>query len=118
MNTVIWIIQGILAVMFAMAGLMKTTQPKEKLIPKLPWVKDFSIGTVRFIGASELLGAIGIIIPYLTGIVPILTPLAAIGLVFIMVFASVYHGGKKEYKEIAFNVSLLILSAIVAYSRF
>jgi uncharacterized membrane protein YphA (DoxX/SURF4 family) len=117
MNIVIWVIQGILAIMFIISGVMKTTQPKEKLVQKLPWVKDFSIQTVRFIGISELLGAIGVIIPYLTGIYPILTPIAAIGISIIMISASIYHYGKKEYKEIAFNFVLFALAIITAYSR-
>lgn len=47
MNTVVWIIQGILVLIFAMAGIMKTTQPKDKLVKSLPWVNDYSLPTVR-----------------------------------------------------------------------
>jgi len=118
MNTTIWIIQGIVAAMFLMAGMMKSTQPKEKLEPKLPWVKDFSLGIVRLVGVSELLGAIGLIVPQLTGIMPALTPIAASGLVLIMLMAAVYHFRKQEYKAIGFNVVLLALSLIVALYRF
>ncbi len=117
MNTTVWIIQGILALMFLLAGLMKSTQSKEKLSKSLPWVNDFSLQTVRFIGVSELLGAIGVIIPQLTGIFPILSPIAAIGLVVVMILAASHHIRKNEFKEIAFNAVLLILSAIVAYYR-
>jgi uncharacterized membrane protein YphA (DoxX/SURF4 family) len=118
MNIAVWIIQGILALMFLMAGIMKSTQPKEKLVKSLPWVNDFSLQTVRFIGISELLGAIGIIIPQLTGILPILSPIAAIGLVVIMVLASAHHLPKKEFKEVGFNSILLVLAGIVAFYRF
>lgn len=118
MNIAVWIIQGILAVMFLMAGIMKSTQPKEKLVKSLPWVNDFSLQTVRFIGISELLGAIGIVIPRLTGICPILTPIAAVGLGIIMVLASAHHLPKKEYREVGFNTVLLILAIIVALYRF
>lgn len=118
MNTTIWIIQGIVAAMFIMAGIMKSTQPKEKLEPKLPWVKDFPLGTVRLIGISELLGGIGVIVPQLTGILPILSPIAAAGLALTMVFAAVYHFRKQEYKEIGFNVVLLALSLVIAIYRF
>jgi uncharacterized membrane protein YphA (DoxX/SURF4 family) len=116
-NITVWIIQGVLAAIFAIAGILKTTQPKEKLSPKLPWVNDFSISAVRFYGTAELLGAIGIIIPYLTGILPILTPLAALGLACMMLSAAIYHYGKREYKAIAFNLVLLILALVVAFSR-
>lgn len=118
MDLTVWIIQGILALMFLMAGIMKSTQPKDKLVKSLPWVNDFSLQTVRFIGISELTGAIGIILPQLTGIYPILSPIAAVGLAIIMVLAASHHIRKNEYKEVAFNAILLILSAFVAYYRF
>lgn len=88
MNVFLWIVQALLAAAFVMAGVMKSTQPKEKLAPKLPWVRDFSPATVRFIGIAELLGGLGLILPAATGIAPILTPLAATGLAIIMVLAA------------------------------
>jgi uncharacterized membrane protein YphA (DoxX/SURF4 family) len=118
MNIAVWIIQGILALMFLMAGIMKSTQPKDKLVKSLPWVNDFSLQTVRFIGISELLGAIGIVVPQLTGIYPILSPIAAVGLAVIMVLASVHHLPKKEYREVGLNTILLILAVVVALYRF
>jgi uncharacterized membrane protein YphA (DoxX/SURF4 family) len=118
MNTIVWIIQGILALMFLMAGIMKSTQPRDKLVKSLPWVTDFSLQTVRFIGISELLGAIGIVVPQLTGICPILTPVAAVGLAVIMILAAAHHLPKKEYREVGFNVTLLILAVVVAFYRF
>ena len=118
MNICIWIIQGILAAMFIMAGITKSTQPKEKLEPKLPWVKDFSLNIVRIVGILELLGGIGLIVPQLTGILPVLTPIAAVGLALTMLLAALYHFRKQEYKAIAFNAVLLVLSLIVAFYRF
>lgn len=118
MNIAIWIIQGILAAMFGMAGVMKSTQPIDKLAPKLPWVNDYSPEMVRVIGVSELLGAIGLIVPWATGIQPILTPMAAAGLAVIMVFAAIYHFSKGEYKEIVFNIVLGGLAGAVAYFRY
>jgi uncharacterized membrane protein YphA (DoxX/SURF4 family) len=118
MNTIIWIIQGVLAIMFLMAGYMKSTQPKEKLVMSLPWASDFNIQTIRFIGISELLGAIGIVVPQYTGIFPILTPIAATGLVLVMILAALHHLRKDKYKGVAFNVVLLILLAIVSIYRF
>lgn len=118
MNITVWIIQGLLAAMFAMAGVMKTTQPMEKLEKSLPWVKDFSLPMVRFIGVSELLGALGVVLPMATGILVILSPIAATGLAVIMVLASIYHIRKKEFKEIAFNGFLFAMAVVVAYYRF
>ncbi len=118
MNTALWIVQGFLAIVFIMAGVLKTTTPKEKLIKQLPWVNDYSYGTVKFIGVSELLGGIGIILPWLTGIVRFLTPLSATGICVIMVLAlTTEHLKKKEYKEVAFNMVLLMLAAFVAIGR-
>jgi uncharacterized membrane protein len=118
MNVVLWIVQSILAGMFVMAGIMKSTQPKEKLAEKLPWVNDFSPATVRFIGVVELLGGLGLILPAATGIAPILTPLAATGLAVIMVLAAIVHVRRKEPSGVAFNVVLFALAAFVAWGRF
>jgi uncharacterized membrane protein YphA (DoxX/SURF4 family) len=118
MNIAVWIIQGILALMFLMAGITKSVQPKDKLVKTLPWVNGFSLQTVRFIGISELIGAIGIVVPQLTGICQILTPVAAIGLAVIMILAAAHHLPKKEYREEGFNATLLILDVIVALYRF
>ena len=118
MNTTIWIIQGILAAMFTMAGVMKSTQPIEKLAPKMPWVNDYSPGMVRFVGISELLGAIGLIVPMATGILPILTPIAAAALALVMVLAAVYHIRKAEYAGTVPSLVLFVLCAVVAYFRY
>ena len=119
MNTALWIIQALLAAMFAMAGTTKLTQPQEKLEKQFPWVNDFSLSTVRLIGVSELLGAIGLIVPWLTGIVPVLTPIAASGFCLIMILATnLVHLKKGEYKGVAMNVVLFLLALFVAYGRF
>ena len=118
MNVFLWIVQGLLAVMFVMAGLMKASQPKEKLAASLPWVESFPLGVVRFIGVAELLGGIGLILPAVTGTAPILTPVAAVGLAVTMALAAVWHGRRKEFSAIGFNAVLLILSVVVAWGRF
>jgi uncharacterized membrane protein YphA (DoxX/SURF4 family) len=118
MNTVLWIVQILLALAFGMAGLAKLTQPKEKLATNMGWVNDFSPNIVRGIGALELLGAIGLIVPALTNILPILTPLAAVGLVLTMAGAALTHLRRKEMPMIAINLVLLALAAFVVYGRF
>jgi uncharacterized membrane protein YphA (DoxX/SURF4 family) len=117
-NVFLWIVQAALAAVFAMSGVMKSTQPKEKLAEKLPWVHDFSAGTVRLIGVVELAAALGLILPAATGIAAVLTPLAASGLVVVMVLAAATHARRKEPSAIAFNAVLLILAALVAWGRF
>ncbi|KKD06657.1 DoxX family protein [Streptomyces sp. WM6386] len=118
MNALLWTVQAVLAAMFAMAGVMKSTQPKDKLAEKLPWVADFSADTVRFIGVVEFAAALGLILPAATGTAPVLTPLAATGLAVVMALAALTHARRKEPQAIAFNTVLLILAAVVAWGRF
>jgi uncharacterized membrane protein YphA (DoxX/SURF4 family) len=118
MNILLWIVQAVLAAAFVMSGLMKATQAKAKLESRLPWVEDFSAGTVRFIGIAELLGGLGLILPAATGIAPILTPIAATGLAVIMVLAAATHIRRKEPSGVAVNAVLFLLAALVAWGRF
>jgi uncharacterized membrane protein YphA (DoxX/SURF4 family) len=118
MNTVLWIIQFLLALAFGMAGLMKLTQPYEKLGERMAWVKSFSATQVRLIGLVELLAAFGLLLPGLTGILPILTPLAAAGLVLDMLGAAFTHLRRHENQMIIGNFVLLALALFIAYGRF
>lgn len=118
MNTAIWIAQGITAAMFLLAGLMKILQPKEKLSGKMSWVNDYSTPMVKLVGLAEVLGGIGLIVPQATGILPVLTPVAAVALVLVMVLAAGYHFRKNEMKAIGTNIVLTLLLAFVAWGRF
>ena len=119
MNAVLWIIAGLLAAVFATAGALKLTQPREKLLAAgMAWTGDFSDGTVKLIGALELLAAVGLILPALLDVVPVLVPLAALGLVLVMVGGAVVHARHKEYPNIIGNVVLLALAAVVVWGRF
>ena len=118
MNVLLWIVQAVLALAFAVAGFMKLTQPKEKLLGTLPWVEDFSPTTVKLIGTAELAAALGLILPAATRIAPVLTPLAATGLVVLMVLAAITHARRREPSGIAVNAVLLVLAAVVVWGRF
>jgi uncharacterized membrane protein YphA (DoxX/SURF4 family) len=118
MNIALWIVQGILAAVFLLAGLMKIAQPKEKLATNMGWVNDFSGSQVRAIGIVEILGAVGLILPAVTGILPILTPLASVGLVLNMIGATITHQRRGESQMIPINAVLLLLAAFVVYGRF
>jgi uncharacterized membrane protein YphA (DoxX/SURF4 family) len=119
MNVVLWIIAGLLAAVFALAGLMKVAQPKDKLADSgMAWTEDFSAGTVKATGALEVLGAIGLILPAAFGVAPLLTPLAATGLAITMLGAAVVHARRKESQMIVANAVLLVLAAVVAWGRF
>ena len=118
MNVVLWVVQGVLAAMFLLAGIVKSTQPREKLTAQLPWANDFSTPVVRLIGVAEFAAALGLVLPAATGIATVLTPLAASGLAVIMLAAMGVHARRKEPKAIAFNAVLLIGAVLVAWGRF
>lgn len=114
----LWVVQGLLALTFGMAGLAKLGMPLEDLAAQgmthatnLPWP------TERIIGASEFLGAIGLVVPAATGIQPKLTGYAAIGLVIIMVLAMGYHVVFGEAPASVVNVVLGGMAAFVAWGR-
>jgi uncharacterized membrane protein YphA (DoxX/SURF4 family) len=118
MNTALWIVQVLLALMYITAGALKTfTTAKAK--EQLPWAKRHSDNFVRFVGTAELLGAKGLILPMLTGILPWLTPIAALGLVLVQILAILTeHVPAKEYKSLPINLVLVALAVFVAYGRF
>lgn len=118
MNTVLWAVQILLALVFATAGVMKLVRSKEKLATNMAWVDGFESGHIKLIGALEVLGALGLILPAVTGILPILTPLAALGLALTMVGAIITHLRRQEYTHIIGPVILMLLSLFVAYGRF
>ena len=118
MNIALWIVQILLALAFAMAGIMKVTQPIDRLETRMEWVKDVGPRGVPLIGSLEILGAIGLILPAVTGILPWLTPVAAVGFVLTMVGAMITHGRRGEYSGIGVNVILLVLALFVVYGRF
>ena len=118
MNIAIWIIQGVLAAFFLMPAFMKLTTSKQKLIEQKRISSDGSALFTRFVGVAELLGSIGIIVPLLVGILPILTPLAALGFCAVMIGAFIVHYKKQEFKQLPLIVVLFILSGVVAYYRF
>lgn len=119
MNTALWIIAGLLALAFLAAGLTKITQPKDKLAASgMAWTQDFSAGMVKTIGVLEVLAAIGLILPALLDIAPVLVPLAAVGLVALMAGAAITHARRKEPQMIVPTLVLLALAAVVAWGRF
>ncbi|MCW2533524.1 MAG: DoxX family protein [Blastococcus sp.] len=118
MDVVLWIVAGVLALAFLAAGLTKLTQPKEKLRATMAWVEDFSPGVIKGIGAVEVLAAIGLILPAALDVVPVLVPLAAVGLVVLMAGAAITHARHKEFPMIAINLVLLVLAAVVVWGRF
>ncbi|WP_020535657.1 DoxX family protein [Lewinella cohaerens] len=116
-NIALWVAQALLGAMFLMAGTMKASQPVEALAESLPWVTSMPLGLVRFIGISELLGGLGLLLPSLLRIKPFLTVWAAIGLVAVMLLAALFHASRGEFSAIGMNVVLMALSAFIAWGR-
>ena len=119
MNIALWIVAGVLAALFLASGVVKTVQPKAKLAASgFGFVEDVGAGTVKAIGVLEILAAAGLILPAALDIAPVLVPVAAVGLVVLMVGAIVTHLRRHEVQPIAMNVALLVLAALVALGRF
>jgi uncharacterized membrane protein len=118
-NVVLWIVAGVLAAAFLGAGLMKLAQPKKKLADSgMGWTNDFSDGAVKAIGALEVLGALGLILPAVFDVATVLVPIAATGLALLMLGAAATHARRKESQMIVANVILLALAVFVAWGRF
>jgi hypothetical protein len=119
-NVALWIGQGLLALVYLAAGGIKVAQSREQLVAsgRFDWMKDNSDAAVKAIGTIEILGALGVVLPELTGIAPILTPIAAVGLAVVQIFALRVHLTRNERQALPVNVILLVLAALVAVGRF
>jgi uncharacterized membrane protein YphA (DoxX/SURF4 family) len=115
MNTLLWVIQALLAALFLFAGATKFIMPVEEMISQMPI--ELPAWFLRFIGLAEVLGAAGLILPWLSGMQPRLTPFAAAGLVIIMIGATVLTlmGGEVAMALVPLVVG--ILCAFVFYGR-
>jgi len=125
MNILIWTLQGFIAATFLYSGINKSFFPKQLLIVKgQTGVTNLPLPFIRFIGISEILGAIGIILPYLLNIYPGLTAIASLCLALIMIPAAIIHynlgkikNRQKENNNALFNMILLIICLFIAYYR-
>jgi uncharacterized membrane protein YphA (DoxX/SURF4 family) len=116
MNVFLWIVAALLAAGFLASGVVKVALPKEKLAASgLAWTEDFSAGAIKAIGALEILAAVGLVLPPLVDVAPVLVPLAALGLVLIMIGAAIVHLRRKETPVVAVNLVFLVL---VVWGRF
>ena len=120
MNIALWIIAGLLAAVFLIAGANKLFIPQQKLAkaPGGGWVLDFSGIFVKTLGAVEIVGAAGLILPAALDIGPILVPLAALGLAVIMTGAATVEFRRQEFKHMVLNLTYLALIIFVACGRF
>jgi uncharacterized membrane protein len=110
-----WIVAGLLALFFLYAGGIKVVQSPEKLRPMMAWVDSFPMGLVRTIGVLEVLGAICLILPPLTGVAPWLAFASAIGLVLVQIGAIILHVSRGEAKVIGLNIGLVVALGVTAW---
>ena len=113
MTRALWIVQGLLAALFLFAGGMKLVLPIEELTAQMPLPGLF----IRFLGVAEVLGSLGLVLPGLLRIRPVLTPLAATGLVIIMIGATVFTLATMGAAPALFPLVVGLLAAFVAYGR-
>jgi putative oxidoreductase len=113
----LWAGQGILGAMFTGIGAAKLFAPMPKLEDKFGWPKEKGEPMTRLIGAAELAGGIGSVLPAATRIAPWLTPLAAAGLNLVMILASGYHARRSQWKALAMPLALGAIAGLVSYGR-
>jgi DoxX-like family len=129
MNLALWIVAGLLAVVFLVSGSIKLLVPQENLDGLLQragpaaqaageWTRDFSPGALKTIGVLELLGAVGLILPAALDIAPVLVPLAASGAVMLFAGAVVMRFRRGERATIVVDLAYLAIAAFVASGRF
>ena len=118
MSTVLWILQGVLAGAFIGVGLVKFTQPKQKLETNMGWVNDFAPGSIKTIGLLEIVGGVGITLPAALDVAPVLTAWAATGLLVLMLCAAITHARRREPRLIVPTLVLAAAAALAAWGRF
>jgi uncharacterized membrane protein YphA (DoxX/SURF4 family) len=119
LNIVLWVVQVLLAALFLSSGIAKSVLTKERMIATgQTGVAPYPLPFIRVIAGLEVLGAIGLVLPQLTRVDPVLTPLAALGLATVMVGASVSHLRIHEPTQaLAVNLPILLLCVFVAVGR-
>jgi putative oxidoreductase len=113
----LWVVQGLLGAMFLAIGAMKATQPIPVLANTLGWPAAVPAPLVRVIGIAELLGGLGLILPAATGVKPMLTPLAGVGLAMVTLLAAIFHIRRGELGALPLPLVLGGLAAFVAWGR-
>jgi hypothetical protein len=116
MEAVIASLQIGLSCVFLYFGLLKVFMPIEKIEKRVTWARDYSISRLRFFGFLEIAGAIGLIVPYIFGFLPILTPISATGLAMVMAGATMVHLRRDEIWMILLNIFIIFLLAGVGFN--
>lgn len=118
MNTIVWLLQAAAAVTFLYSGICKSTLSEQALVARgQTGVEGLPISLTRFIGTTEILGAIGLILPWWLQIFPLLTPIAAMCFAIIMILAARIHYKRREYGNVSINATLFVVCCMIAYWR-
>jgi uncharacterized membrane protein YphA (DoxX/SURF4 family) len=119
MNTILWVLQGLVALTFLYSGICKSIYSERVLVTRgQTGVEGLSLPLIRFIGISEILGSAGLLLPQWLQRLPVLTPVAALCLGVMMIPAAVIHAKRNEYRNVITNVVLLALCLLIAAGRF
>jgi uncharacterized membrane protein YphA (DoxX/SURF4 family) len=118
-NVVLWVLQSLLALAFIGAGAGKLSQPKDKLKAQMEWVNHTSETNVKLVGAVEVIGGLGVILPAVTKIATVLVPIAAVGLAITMALALLVHVRLHDpIAKASGAIILFVLAVVVAWGRF
>ncbi|MEV7085197.1 DoxX family protein [Streptomyces sp. NPDC093085] len=115
MSVAYWTLAALLALIYLFSGASKLTRSKEQLRPMMGWVDTTPMPAVRALGAVEVLGAIGLVLPPLAGVAEVLAVAAAVGLAVVQAGALVLHVSRRELSVIWLNVVLLVAAVAAAW---
>ncbi|GAA1846744.1 DoxX family protein [Actinomadura bangladeshensis] len=120
MNLALWIGAGLLAAVALAGGMIKTFVPRQKLAatPGGQWTEDVSAGAVKILGALEILAAVGLIVPAVAGVAPVLVPATALCWALLMIGAMITHGRRGEFRFAVLNLIYLMLAVFIMWGRF
>jgi hypothetical protein len=120
MHVALWVAAGLLAAVALVGGISKSFVPKEKLAatPGGEWTEDASVGFVKTLGVLELLAAVGLILPALVDIAPVMVPVTAVCWVLLMIGAMITHIRQGGYRFVALNVIYLAVAVFIVWGRF
>ncbi|TDE15569.1 DoxX family protein [Dyadobacter psychrotolerans] len=117
-NTLLWAAQWLLAITLTWSALTKLLTPVNELAQMWPWVGQTPVVLVQFTGFSDMLGALGLLLPSLLRIKPILTPIAAVSIIVLMLCAALFHIVRGETSQIGVNIVFALIAAFTAWGRF
>lgn len=116
MTVFYWVVAALLALFYLYSGGIKLVRRREQLEPMMHWVDTVPMAAVRGLGLVEVLGALGLVLPILTGIAPVLAFLAAVGLLVLQVLATAFHLSRGERSDLWLNVVLIVLAALAVWT--